>query len=189
MLFMQRVRMNWGSLISNLLKHTYTDTHTTMDKEQKGCGCRSDLNTITSGLTIAVIYLFFYISSLSFSLSLSSFFTLLISLWSNISQRHFHFVKTPFFFCYLSYFCYKTCTGCLEQQQKYNIQFICNLFCLIIINSLAESSWSFSSIWLFQVHCPKWSIVHLGVGRGVRGGGRGTNKYIGQDVKKLKQEF
>lgn len=70
MLFMQRVRMNWGSLISNLLKHTYTDTHTTMDKEQKGCGCRSDLNTITSGLTIAVIYLFFYISSLSFSLSL-----------------------------------------------------------------------------------------------------------------------
>lgn len=187
MLFMQRVRMNWGSLISNLLKHTYTDTHTTMDKEQKGCGCRSDLNTITSGLTIAVIYLFFYISSLSFSLS--SFFTLLISLWSNISQRHFHFVKTPFFFCYLSYFCYKTCTGCLEQQQKYNIQFICNLFCLIIINSLAESSWSFSSIWLFQVHCPKWSIVHLGVGRGVRGGGRGTNKYIGQDVKKLKQEF
>lgn len=32
------------------------------------------------------------------------------------------------FFCFVIYliFCYKTCTGCLEQQQKYNIQFICN---------------------------------------------------------------
>lgn len=121
---------------------------------------------------------FLQLSNCGFSLSLPLptdfppplFSFLLISLkWneSNISQQHFHFLKTPFFFCYLSYFCYKTCTGCLEQQQKYNIQFICNFFCLIIINLSGESSWSFSSFWLFQVHCPKWPIVHLGVG-GVR---------------------
>lgn len=41
----------------------------------------------------------------------------------SISREHCYFVKTPFFsFCYLSFFRYKTCTGCLEQQQKYNIQ-------------------------------------------------------------------
>lgn len=52
---------------------------------------------------------------------------------SNISQQHFHFVKTPFFLVIYRIFCYKTSTGCLEQQQKYNIQFICNFFSLIIV--------------------------------------------------------
>ena len=28
-------------------------------------------------------------------------------------------------------FCYKTCTGCLEQQQKYNIQFYMQFVCII----------------------------------------------------------
>lgn len=74
-------------------------------------------------------------------------------------------------------FRYKTCTGCLEQQQKYNIQFIiCHFFSLIIINSIGESSWRLS-LWLFGVLSPKWPASHS-VGL------QGTNKYTGQDVKK-----
>lgn len=65
----------------------------------------------------------------------SSFFPLV-----SLRIKHFTtalpFCQNTIFSCYLSYFCYKTCTGCLEQQQKYNIQFICNFsFVLIIINS------------------------------------------------------
>lgn len=96
-----------------------------------------------------------------------------------ISLQTFYFVKKKSTILHVIYhiFRYKTCTGCLEQQQKYNIQFIiCHFFSLIIINSIGESSWRLS-LWLFGVLSPKWPASHS-VGL------QGTNKYTGQDVKK-----
>lgn len=101
-----------------------------------------------------------------------------------ISLKLFHVIKKSTIFHVIYHiFRYKTCTGCLEQQQKYNIQFIiCHFFSLIIINSIGESSWSLS-LWLFGVLGPKWPVSHPG-------GLQGTNKYTGQDVKKKgKQEI
>lgn len=64
--------------------------------------------------------------------------------------------KSTIFHVIYHIFRYKTCTGCLEQQQKYNIQFIiCHFFSLIIINSIGESSWSLSLI----VRCPRSQMV------------------------------
>lgn len=99
------MRMDLGSLIASSggthkLEHTYTVTCTAMDGDQKG------LPAVFSALPP-------YIPS---NLA-SSFAPCKFHFESNISQQHFHFVKTHFS-CYLSYFCYKTCTGCLEQQQK-----------------------------------------------------------------------
>lgn len=85
-------------------------------------------------------------------------------------------------------FCYKTCTGCLEQQQKYNIQLLCNFSCF---NNHQFNRWILLGVSL-PSDCSKspnglksfWVL-----GRGVWVGGWGTNKYIGQDTKKLKQGF
>lgn len=78
MLFM-RMRMDWGSLISSSgsthkLEHTYTDTHTAMDGEQKG-------DVITSNLTMGDVHLFLSTFWLSPLLSLFILCFLLISLW------------------------------------------------------------------------------------------------------------
>lgn len=96
------------------------------------------------------------------------------------------FCQNTFFSCYLSYFfCYKTCTGCLEQQQKYNIQFICNFFHLIIINSLIIYQVNPTGVPLLS-DCSE-SNVPNGLGSiWVLVGVRGTNKYRGQDVMKSK---
>lgn len=158
-----RMRMDCGSLISSSgcthkLEHTYRDTHTTMDGEQKG-------DTRSVPRLFLLFPPFFLCISVNFTLNQTFHNSTSIFFLFFLSKHHF-------FFVILSYFCYKTCTGCLEQQQKYNIQFICNFICLIIINSLSESSWSFSSFWLFQVHGPKWPRVHLGVG-GLEGWGVG----------------
>lgn len=109
---------------------------------------------------------------------------------SNISQQHVRFVKTPFFslVIYLI-FRYKTCTGCLEQQQKYNIQLLCNFSSF---NNHQFNRWILLGVSL-PSDCSKspnglksfWVLL----GRGVWVGGWGTNKYIGQDAKKLKQGF
>lgn len=107
------------------LEHTYTDTHTqwteskraTCHYQQSNHGCCSCLP----------LYLQTFPPIVSLLVLLPANITLNQTFHNNTSI----FVKTPFFFCYLSYFCYKTCTGCLEQQQKYNIQFICNFFCNI----------------------------------------------------------
>lgn len=106
------------------------------------------------------------------------------------------FVKTQFFLLFIIFFCYKTCTGCLEQQQKYNIQFICNFFhSMIIDSSWVDPYWS--SVFCLivpkskkvpeMVSDPFWALVvqrGWGVRRWV-----GRNKYRGQDVAEVEQEF
>lgn len=90
------------------------------------------------------------------------------------------------FSCYLSYFfCYKTCTGCLEQQQKYNIQFICNFFHLIIINSLIIHQVNPTGVPLLS-DCSESNVPNGPGSIWVSAGVRGTNKYRGQDVMKSK---
>lgn len=136
---MLRMRMDRGSSISSSsdthkLEHTYTDTH---NNGQRAAGQRLNRGCSTSlPLSLLISH------HLSFPPLLS------VNLTLNRSLKHFT-TTLPFcqntFFLLLSYFCYKTCTGCLEQQQKYNIQFVCNFLCLIIINLWGESSWSFCS--------------------------------------------
>lgn len=111
----------------------------------------------------------------------------MLSVLSYAPSRSFHSScsmltkKSTIFHVIYHIFRYKTWTGCLEQQQKYNIQFIiCHFFRLIIINSIGESSWSWS-LWLFSVLGPKWPVSHPG-------GLQGTNKYTGQDVKKKRKQ-
>lgn len=156
--------MDLGKRNSQFRWHTQTWTH--VQRHSHNNGWRS--NRATSSLTVDVVHLILSTSLLSllFLPSLLFLCFLLISLRVKHFTTAFPFCQNTIFLVILSYFCYKTCTGCLEQQQKYNIQFICNFFCLIIINSLGESSWSFSSVWLFQVQCPKWPEIHSGVGGG-----------------------
>lgn len=137
------------------------DTHTTMDRDQME----------------QVVALFTPCKGFSW---LSTDFT-----ESNIWQQRVHFVKTHFFLLFIIFFCYKTCTGCLEQQQKYNIQFICNFFHLIIINSLIIHQMNPTGDPLLS-DCSE-SNVPNGLGSiWVLVGVRGTNKYRGQDVMKSK---
>lgn len=178
MLFVSRMKMDWGSLISSsggthadLNTPTQTLTQQWTESKRATCHYQESNHGCCSSLPL---YLQTFPPIVSLLVLLPANITLNQTFHNNTSI----FVKTPFFFCYLSYFCYKTCTGCLEQQQKYNIQFICNFFCLIFINSLGESSWSFASFWLFQVHCPKYSPSGCwwgweGGGRGAGAGGRG----------------
>lgn len=105
------------------------------------------------------------------------------------------FLSKHNFSCYLSYFfCYKTCTGCLEQQQKYNIQFICNFFhSMIIDSSWVDPYWS-SVVCLIVPMSKKflkWCPIHFGRWRWreSEGGAVGRNKYRGQDVAEAEQEF
>lgn len=88
----------------------------------------------------------------------SAVWSQMLSVFSHAPFRSIHSSRSmltknaQFFHVIYHIFRYKTCTGCLEQQQKYNIQFIiCHFFSLIIINSIGESSWSLSLI----VRCPR----------------------------------
>lgn len=90
-------------------------------------------------------------------------------LWISLDQTSHDstpiFVKTQFFLLFIIFFCYKTCTGCLEQQQKYNIQFICNFFrSMIIDSSWVDPYWSsvFCLIVPMSKKFPKWSPIHFG---------------------------
>lgn len=168
---MLRMRMDSGKLNIEFKWHTKTLTHLQwVDHSEE---------TQTNGVQL------FYPTSW-----LSCFFLCpFLRSKSNISQQHVRFVKTPFFslVIYLI-FCYKTCTGCLEQQQKYNIQLLCNFSCF---NNHQFNRWILLGVSL-PSDCSKspnglksfWVL-----GRGVWVGGWGTNKYIGQDAKKLKQGF
>lgn len=134
-----------GSLISRLdgtqqLKHTYgkLTIQTTLFGEKVRCYCQYSYPRWCS--TLPPYFLTFPLLPYFLLLSIIIFFSFALNQTvhnsMSILSKHFSFV------IYLI-FCYKTCTGCLEQQQKYNIQ-LCNFLCLIIINSIGESSWSFS---------------------------------------------
>lgn len=121
-------------------------------------------------------------------------FPLLPLSFSSLEIKHFTtarpFCQNTIFFSLVIYliFRYKTCTGCLEQQQKYNIQLLCNFSCF---NDHQFNRWILLGVSL-PSDCSKspnglksfWVL-----GRGVWVGGWGTNKYIGQDAKKWKQGF
>ena len=101
--------------------YTYTYTHSNAKVVNKGVG-------VWASLFFPFIHAFTNLLPVSRSAQKKTFQTTLPRFFSKDIFCSFHVS--------LSYFRYKTCTGCLEQQQKYNIQFICNFKVFFLCFSL-----------------------------------------------------
>lgn len=157
-----------GSEKRNIQFRWHTQTWTHLHTHSHNNGRRAKGQRVTSSsLTMGVVHLFL---STSWHSSSSLFFLgfLLISLWIKHFTTALPFCQNTFFLLLFIVFLLQNMYRLFRTTTKIQYPILCNFFCLIIINSLGESSLSFSSFWLFQAHCPKWPTVHVGAG-----GGRG----------------